>query len=115
MQIKRLFNLLQDVQDILSIFEHVAGTAQMVSCLERMRRGTAPEEFYNTIQSLRVSLTEAFNDQIELGGELSDDGPSEAADNIADSLLEEGNWEAENKDDGLDSDNQQAPAPKPTP
>jgi hypothetical protein len=92
MQIKKLFNLLQDVQDVLSLFENVTSTAQMVSCLERMKRGQAPEDFYNTIQSLRVSLTEAFDDQLELGGNLSD-SPSEDEETFTDDLLKETDWE----------------------
>jgi hypothetical protein len=109
MKISRLFNLLQDVQDLLSMFENVSGTAQMVSCLERMRRGQAPEDFYNTIQSLRVSLTEAFNDQLELGGDLSNP-EDETADSITDSLLEE-TWE-EKEEEETTSD---VPTPPVTP
>ena len=97
MQIRKLFNLLQDVQDVLSLFDNVSTTAQMVSCLERMKRGQAPEDLLGTIQSLRVSLTEAFDEQLELGGSLTDQ-PANDDDNFTDELLKDTEWEEDQEE-----------------
>jgi hypothetical protein len=85
MKIGRLFNLLQDAQDLLAYFENVTTPSQMTSQLERLKRGQLLIEFFDNVQSLRVSITEAFDDQLELGGELTPSGND--ADSLADELL----------------------------
>jgi hypothetical protein len=87
MQIKQVFNLLHDSQDLLEFFEGVEDANQLASRLNRLKQGSAPLDLLDTIQALRLSLSEAFNAQIELGGLLSDD--NETYDPIDDDLLKQ--------------------------
>lgn len=83
MKILTLFDILQDAQDLLSYFENVSNKDQMVSRLERLKH-QFPEELYDTIESLRVSTNTALEDQLELGGALTDG--NEPQDNLLDEL-----------------------------
>jgi hypothetical protein len=86
MKIEALFNLLHDAQDLLSIFEGVEATPQMVSRLDRLKRGDAPQDLLDSIEALRLSLSEAFNSNLEMDGALSGDGEDD--DPLADDLLD---------------------------
>jgi hypothetical protein len=105
MKVGRLFNLLQDAQDILSFFDNVTTSSQMVSCLERMKRGQALLDFADTVQSLRTSVVQVFDDGLELGGELPHEDDS---DNLADELLLEVPF------DNSQVDGEETPSQEPT-
>ena len=85
MKIGNLFNLLHDCQDLLANCDNVANPPQMTSCLERLKRGQMVLDFNDTIEALRLSLSQVFDDQLEMGGALTDDNE----DTLADELLHE--------------------------
>jgi hypothetical protein len=113
MKMRQLFNLFQDVQDLLSMFENVSSTPQMVSNLERMRRGQAPDDLFNIVQSLRLSLTEALEANLELGGDLSEATTEEAGGDLTDELLKETNWNEEGAEVPASEDIHVAVTPAP--
>jgi hypothetical protein len=69
MKMQSLFDILQDAQDILSFFEGVTTTDQMISRLNRLKQ-QAGEDLFDTVESLRMSVGAALEDQMELGGSL---------------------------------------------
>jgi hypothetical protein len=75
MKMQSLFDILQDAQDILSFFEGVTTTEQMVSRLNRLKQ-QAGEDLFDTVESLRMSVGAALEDQMELGGTLGDSSES---------------------------------------
>lgn len=79
MKMQAIFDLMRDAHDILSFFEGVTTTEQMISRLERLKR-QAPEDFAECIESLRFSVSAALEDNLELGGPLASD--DEEADDI---------------------------------
>jgi hypothetical protein len=85
MQIKHLFNLLHDTQDLLELFEGVTSTPQMASRLDRLKRGEATQDLLDSLEALRLSHSEAFEANIELGGAMSDD---DSDDSMTDDILD---------------------------
>lgn len=79
MKMQAIFDLMRDAHDILSFFEGVTTTEQMISRLERLKR-QAPEDFFECMESLRFSVSAALEDNLELGGPLASD--DEEADDI---------------------------------
>ena len=86
MKIRTLFNVLEDANEISSLFSRVETPEQMVSTLERIKKQGAAE-FLETIQSLRLSTEAAFQDSLEMGGNL---GFGENEDDNEDENLLEG-------------------------
>jgi hypothetical protein len=72
MKFKSLFNMSADVTDLLSFFEDVESPEQLISRLERLKRGSA-EEMMTCIEGLRHSLTAAMDDTLEMSASLDDD------------------------------------------
>jgi hypothetical protein len=72
MKMRTLFNLLEDADEISSLFAKVDTPEQMVSLLERLKKqGTT--EFLESIQSIRLSLQAAMEDTLEMGGTVGAD------------------------------------------
>lgn len=72
MKMRTLFNLLEDADDIASLFAKVETPEQMVSLLERLKKQGATE-FLESVQSLRLSLQAAMEDTLEIGGAIGGD------------------------------------------
>lgn len=72
MKMRTLFNLIEDADEITSLFSKVETPEQMVSLLERLKKQGAAE-FLDSIQSLRLSLQSAMEDTLEIGGALGAD------------------------------------------
>jgi hypothetical protein len=79
MKMQAIFDLIQDAQDVLTFFEGVTTTDQMISRLDRLKR-QAPEDFADCLDALRFSVSAALEDNLELGGPLGSD--DEEADDI---------------------------------
>lgn len=83
MKFSNLFHLVEDAQEISSMFESVETPDQMVSALERLKKH--PSEVLEIVQSLRLSTEAVLEDVIEPGGVVGGDIP----DDFEDNLLEE--------------------------
>lgn len=79
MKIKNLFDLMTDAQDFLTFFDKVESPEQLVSRLERLKRGPV-RDFFITLEGLRVSVDKCFSDTIEPHGSLDDDEENEDED-----------------------------------
>ncbi len=107
MKLQNLFNLLQDAQDVLSFFDNVTTTDQLVSRLDRLKR-QSPEDFAECLDSLRFSISATLEDNLELGGPISSDDDDE--EDIFEGLSLETRDEVEN-----DSPNAPPSNPNPSP
>jgi hypothetical protein len=72
MKMRTLFNLIEDADEISSLFVKVETPEQMVSLLERLKKQGAAE-FLDSVQSLRLSLQAAMEDTLEIGGTIGSD------------------------------------------
>jgi hypothetical protein len=90
MKIRTLFNVLEDAQEIATLFSKVDTTEQMVSTLERLKKQGAAE-FLDSVQALRLSVEAAYEESLEMGGSLGFDGneESEEDENLLEGLGDE--------------------------
>lgn len=72
MKMRTLFNLLEDADEITSVFTKVETTEQMVSLLERLKKQGAAE-LLESVKSLKLSLQAAMEDTLEMGGPVGAD------------------------------------------
>jgi len=81
MKTRSLFDLLTDARDVVDFFERVETSEQMVSRLERIKRGEA-DDFLTCVEALRVSIEAALEDTLELsaGLESEEDGLEDLSD-----------------------------------
>jgi hypothetical protein len=79
MKIGNLFNLITDVKDLLDLFTGVYDKDQLVSRLDRLKR-QAPDDFLACVEGLRVDVTAALDDTIEMSPSLNDDDVSDDID-----------------------------------
>jgi hypothetical protein len=86
MLIQQLFDQLGNAQDILAYFEGVTTPQQLASRFETLKRGENPLEFFDDLEALRISTTNALSANIELGGTLGSDEEGDAVDDILDGL-----------------------------
>jgi hypothetical protein len=99
MKIRTLFNLLEDAQEISTLFSKVETPEQMVSTLERLKKNGAAE-FLDSIQTLRLSVEAAYEESLEMGGSLGDgDENGEEENNEDENLLEGLGDEVENSEE----------------
>lgn len=82
MKVQSIFDLVQDSRDLTDFFTNVETPEQMVSRLERIKKGEA-EEFLIAIESLRMANENILSDMLEVGGSLSE------ADDFDDSTLDD--------------------------
>lgn len=108
MKFKSIFHLVEDAQEICSLFDNVETTEQMISTLERLKK-QFPEEILSLIQSLRLSTEAILEDTFEPGGTVGGD-PDDA-----DFEFNEGNEdvlrEMQEKETVSDGKNQKTEAP----
>jgi hypothetical protein len=98
MKMRTLFNLLEDADEISSLFAKVDTPEQMVSLLERLKKQGATE-FLESVQSLKLSLQAAMEDTLEMGGTVgADDDDNFTGDGVSgdEDLLSELGDEDEN-------------------
>ena len=96
MKIRTLFNLLDDAQEVTSLFLKVETPEQMVSTLERLKKQGAAE-FLESIQTLRLSVEATYEESLEMGGGLGFDDEEETKED--ENLLEGLSDEEENPDE----------------
>jgi|SRR5579863_1310167 hypothetical protein len=72
MKLRTLFNLIEDADEISTLFSKVETPEQMVSLLERLKKQGAAE-LLQSVQSLRLSVQAAMEDTLELGGSIGAD------------------------------------------
>lgn len=72
MKIQTLFDLLRASQNLLLAFEGVESPAQLVSRLEKLRRGDA-ESLLEDVEDLRDAVDTGLSDTIEMSGYQADD------------------------------------------
>lgn len=90
MMIKYLLDLSADASDLLDFFEDVTTPEQLVSRLERLKRGAA-EEMFACIEGLRASVENFLQDTVEPSGALDaepDDEATESGDDLNDLISE---------------------------
>jgi hypothetical protein len=69
MRIQDLFDMLRSSDDLLSYFENVTTTPQLVSRLEQLKRQD-PEGFFDCLEDLRMAVANALEANLELGASL---------------------------------------------
>lgn len=77
MKFKNIFHLIEDAQEVCSLFERVETPEQMVSTLERIKKQFS-QELLDLVQSLRLSTEAILEDALEVGGAVG--GEPEDAD-----------------------------------
>lgn len=93
MKIKYLVNLTTDATDLLAFFEGVETPEQLVSRLERLKRGNSEsgtplrEDLLACIVGARASVKDVWEDTIEPSGSLDEDEDKDDEDNSIDSFL----------------------------
>jgi hypothetical protein len=102
MKFRNLFNLVEDAQEVTTIFESVETPEQMVSALERLKKH--PLEVLEILQSLRLSTEAVLEDALDPGGTI---GEGDIPDDFEDSLMEE----ISNNNEGVANDEKAPEAP----
>jgi hypothetical protein len=118
MKIGRLIDLTNDASDLLDFFEGVETQEQLVSRLERLKRG-ATEELLACIEGLRASNQSFRDDTVEPSGTLGDeDEPEEDLGDLLSELESADAQASASADEDLDTTTFPAPTPptgSPTP
>lgn len=105
MRLQTLFDLFQDAQEVLSFFDNVTTTDQLVSRLDRLKR-QSPEDFAECLDSLRFSVSAALEENLELGGPITSEDDEE---DIFEGLDLETHEGPENGSPGAPSSEQEPP------
>ena len=103
MRLQTLFDLIQDAQEVLSFFDNVTTTDQLISRLDRLKR-QSPEDFSECLDSLRFSINAALEENLELGGPIANEDDEE---DIFESLGFEPHAEPESGSPGAPSSEQE--------
>lgn len=84
MKVSSLFDLIADSKDLLDLFDGVETPEQMVSALERLKRRENAEELLDCVTGLRMSVTKALADSLEMSAVIDDedDGDDDLADEL---------------------------------
>jgi hypothetical protein len=77
MKIQSLFDLITDARDVTDFFAKVESPEQMVSRLERIKRGEA-EDFLATVEALQISLAGMLEDTLEMSSSGLDNVDSDS-------------------------------------
>lgn len=97
MRIGSLFNLITDARDVLDfLFEGVETKEQLVSRLERLKRGETVEELLACLFSLNSSAAAVLDETLEMNASMDEPDPGED-DDLSDLDTELASLDAENQ------------------
>lgn len=105
MKFSSLFALITNATDLLDFFEGVETTDQLISRLDRLKRGGAADGILDCLYALKGSVAEALDDTLEIPSDLGEPDEEESLEgSITDEELE-----------SLDPEEKQIPPEAPPP
>ena len=86
MKFASLFALVANATDLLDFFEEVETTDQLISRLDRLKRGGAADGVLDCLYALKGSVTSVLDDTLEVPSDL---GEPDEEDNLEEDITDE--------------------------
>jgi hypothetical protein len=88
MQVSSLFDLIAESRNVLDLFDGVETRDQLVSRLERLKKGPEASDLMESIDGLRYAVAAALKDTLEMSASIdeSDDSLDEELEKLTASL-----------------------------